>query len=271
MKRVPWALLILLLAALPGQAQEAVKLCYDDANNYPWLDKNGQGLNNRLIDLAAQQSGVKVLQVALPWKRCLASIASGEMAGGFAASYSAEREAYADYPRTAEGKLDPARRMKTDGYSLYRAKGTIAFWDGKAFVNLTGRIGSQLGYASAAELRRHGATVYESGDSPETAMKHLIAGDIQLLALMTYEGDALLSRTELGVKVEKIPSPFIEKPYFVIFNRDYHQSNRRTVEAFWAGLAVARESAAFKAWLREQVGRIAPLPLVNPAATPAAN
>jgi len=271
MKLAPWAWLALLLTGLPGHAEEPVRLCYDDADNYPWLYKNGQGLLNKLIDLAAQQGGVKVLQVALPWKRCLASIASGEVAGGFAASYSDEREAYADYPRTAEGKLDPTRRLKTDGYSLYRVKGTAAFWDGKAFVNLTGRIGSQLGYASAAELRKHGAPVYESGDSPETAMKHLMAGDLQLLALMTYEGDEQLSRPEVGRKVEKIPSPFSEKPYFVIFNKEYRRANRRTVEVFWAGLAVARESATFKTLLREQVGRIAPLPIANPVPTPAAN
>ena len=160
-------------------------------------------------------------------------------------------------------KLDDKRRIKTDGYSLYRVKGAIAGWDGKQFVNLTGRIGSQLGYASAAELRKQGAMVYESNDNPETAMKHLVAGDIQLLALMTFQGDELLNNPEFAHKVEKIPSPFTEKPYFVMFNKDLYSANKKVVEAFWGGIAAARESAQFRKLLREETGRIAPAPIAR--------
>lgn len=262
MKLFKWTLLTLWFAGTLGHAQEPVRLCHDDADNFPWLEKNGQGLNNKLIDLASIKSGVKVVQIPLPWKRCLNNIASGEVDGGFAASYSDERETFAAYPKTPDGKPDPSRRLKTDGYSLYRAKGTAAHWDGKQFVNLTGRIGSQLGYASAAELRKHGAVVYESNDSPEIAMKHLIAGDLQLLALMTFEGDEQLNDPEVARKVEKIPSPFTGKPYFVIFNKDYHRANRKLAEAFWTGLAAARESPQFKALLRAEIRRIRP---VSPA------
>lgn len=246
---------MLSLVALTCHAHEPVRLCYDDADNFPWLYKSGQGLNNKLVEMAAQYSGLQVVQIALPWKRCLNSIATGEVAGGFAASHTDDREAYAAYPRTADGKLDPSRRIKTDGYSLYRLKGSTAHWDGKQFVNLSGRIGSQLGYASTTELRKHGAPVYESNDSPETAMKRLMAGDLELLALMTQEGDEQLNNPEIARKVEKIASPFVEKPYFVIFNKEFQRTNGKTVEIFWAGLANARESAQFKGWLREKPRR----------------
>lgn len=233
-------------------------LCYEDADNFPWLIRGGVGLNNKLIEMASAQSAVKVVQVPFPWKRCLNNVATGEVAGGLAASYSDERAKFAVYPTTADGKPDPSRRLKMDGYSLYRVKGTTAHWDGQQFVNLTGRIGSQLGYASAAELRKYGAIVYESGDSPETAMRHLVAGDLQLLALMNFQGDGLLNNPEFASKVEKIPSPFTDKPYFVIFNKDYYSANRKTVEEFWAGLAAARESVQFKKLLREETSRVYP-------------
>jgi len=247
--------LCLLLASQTGFALDALRLCYDDADNFPWLLKNGQGLNNKLVEMAATLGGTKVIQIAYPWKRCLSSIALGEVDGGFAASYSEERAAFAAYPRTADGALDATRRLKVDGYSLYRRKGTSAYWDGKRFVNLTGRIGSQLGYASAAELRKYGAVVYESSDSPETAMKHLVAGDLQLLALMTHEGDRQLSNPELARKVEKVASPFASKPYFVIFNKGFYDANAKSVEAFWSGLAGARESAGFNKLLQETLGQ----------------
>lgn len=263
MKRSRIIFLCLLLAGSLAHGEEPLKLCYEDAYNFPWLTKNGQGLNNKLVDMAALQSGIKVVQVAFPWKRCLSNIATGEVAGGLAASYSEERAKFAVYPTTPDGKLDPSRRLKTDGYSLYRVKGTAAHWDGRQFVDLTGRIGSQLGYSSSAELRKLGAAVYESNDNPEKAMKHLLAGDLELLALMTFEGDEQLNNPELARKVEKIASPFTEKPYFVIFNKDFYNANRNAVEEFWAGLAAARESAQFKRLLREETSRIAPVPVAK--------
>lgn len=266
MKPPRWSLLLLAFSALLGHAQEPLRLCYDDADNFPWLVKNGQGLNNVLVDLAAQQSGLRVIQTPLPWRRCLASIANGEVAGGFAASYSEERESFADYPRTVDGKLDVSRRLKNDGYSLYRRKDTAAHWNGKQFVNLTGRIGSQLGYASTAELRKHSANVYESNDSPETAMRHLLAGDLELLALMTLIGDELLKNPEIARRVEKIPSPFVEKPYFVIFNKNFQRANPASVEAFWKGLGNARESAQYKGLFREQCNRGLPAAAGHPQA-----
>lgn len=259
-----WVFLLLnLLWSQSAPAQEATKLCYDDADNFPWLVKNGPGLSNKLIDLASTKSGVKVEQLPYPWKRCLHNIAIGLVAGGFSASYSDERAAFAVYPTTPDGKPDYARRIKSDGYSLYRLKGTAARWDGKQFVDLTGPIGSQLGYSSSAELRKHGVSVTESGDLPDKAMKHLIVGDLQLLALMTFEGDEQLGDPNVAARVEKVASPFVEKPYFVIFNKAFYAANKSLVESFWAGLAAARDSPEFNRLLKEQIKQIPVVPVAK--------
>lgn len=263
MKHIRLIYMVIILLSQNSHAQEAMQLCYEDVDNFPWLVKNGRGLNNTLVDMASALSGVTTEQLAFPWKRCLHNIASGTVAGGLAASYSAERAEFAVYPTTPDGQLDSTRRLKTDGYSLYRRKGTTAHWDGQQFVNLTGPVGSLLGYSSAAELRKHGATVHESSDLPAVAMQHLLAGNLQLLALMTREGDEQLSNPELAGKVEKIPSPFVEKPYFVIFNKEFYRTHRKRVEQFWDGLAAARESDAFKKLLQEKMRRVSPIHLAR--------
>lgn len=258
------SLLFVALALAPGiQAAQPVSLCHDDADNFPWLVKDGQGLNNTLVDMAARKSGVRIEQIPYPWKRCLHNISIGAVAGGFAASYSEERAAFAAYPTLADGKPDFARRLKSDGYSLYRLKGKTVHWNGLEFVNLTGRVGSQRGYASTAELAKHGATVVEFSEKPEVAMKHLLLGDIQLLALMTFEGDEQLREPAIAAKVEKIASPFVEKPYFVIFNKAFYAANPKLVDDFWAALAAARESPEFKNQLTQQIKLIPKIPSVR--------
>jgi polar amino acid transport system substrate-binding protein len=242
-----------LFGASSAYAQSApIKLCYEDSDNAPWLIKGGQGLNNVLLDMAAAKSNVKIEQVALPWKRCLDSLASGAVAGAIGASFTAERAAYATYPTTADGKPDPARRIKTDGYSLYRQKGTSANWDGKQFSQLTTPIGVQLGYSVVGDLKKLGVAVDEGRAEADTVMKKLLAGRIQLGALQTTEGDELLKRPEFGSKIEKLPLAFTEKPYFVIFNKEFFEKNKAGAEALWNGLAQARESKEFASLLKEK-------------------
>jgi len=247
MKLSTTLVLSIFLVSQSSLAQPVVKLCYEDADYLPWQVKNGHGLDNNLIEMAAAKSGVKVEMLALPWKRCLVDIGYGTQAGGFAASYNDERASYAAYPTTSDGKLDTSRRIRYDGYSLYRLKGAVAGWDGKQFTNLTGPVGAQLGYSVAADLRKNGANVDEGGVTAELQMRKLVAGRVQLLALLTLEGDDLLDNPEFAGRVEKVSPPFSEKPYFLIFNKDYYATNKKSVEDLWMGLATARESREFKA------------------------
>lgn len=242
-----------LLAGSAAHAQSGpIKLCYEDSDNAPWLLKGGQGLNNVLIDMAAKQANVKIEQVALPWKRCLDSLSSGAVAGAIGASFTAERAAYAAYPTGADGKPDAARRIKTDGYSLYRLKGGTGNWDGKQFSQLTSPIGVQLGYSVVGDLKKMGIAVDEGRAEADTVMKKILAGRIQLGALQTTEGDELLKRAEFGSKIEKLPLAFTEKPYFVIFNKEFFDKNKAAAEALWNGVAQARESKEFSALLKEK-------------------
>lgn len=237
---------------LPLNAQLLVKLCYEDATYFPWQIKNGHGLDNNLVDLAAQKIGVKAEMLAMPWKRCMTEVGYDTQAGGFAASYNQERASFAVYPMR-DGKPDASRRMRYDSYSLYRIKGSAVKWDGKQLSNVSGTVGVQLGYSIAVDLRKLGADVDESHVSPELQMRKLLAGRVQLVALLTLDGDKLLEQAPFASQVERITPPLVERPYFLVFNKEYYARNPKLVEDMWNAIAQVRESEHFKSLRQKRI------------------
>jgi len=255
----PVVLFLGLNVGMNAQAQMLVKLCYEDANYFPWQIKGAHGLDNNLLEMASARSGVKIEMLALPWKRCLSDVGYGTQAGVFAASYNADRAAYAAYPMI-DDKLDASRRIRFDSYSLYRLKGNPVSWDGKQLTNLKKPVGVQLGYSASADLIKLGAAVDESSVVVELQMRKLVVGRVDLVALLTFEGDALLEKAEFSDKVEKLSPPLIEKPYFLIFNKDYYRNNKKLADDLWAAVASARESVEFKALRQAAMKKGPPAP-----------
>ena len=225
---------------------QTVKLCHDDADSSPWLIKNGKGLNIVLMEEAARKAGVQININPLPWKRCLNAVEDKSMDGAIAASFKDERAVFAVYPMAA-GKLDIARRLHTDEYSLYQAKGGKLGWDGKQFSNLTGAIGAQRGYSIIDDLKKAGAKVDEGGAFPKDNMKKIVGGQVQAIALTTQEGDNLLTQPDFAGKAEKVATPLVQKHYFTIFGKDFYAKNQKSVDNLWAAMATIRESKEYKA------------------------
>lgn len=232
---------------LATQAQtQPLTLCMEDIDVYPWVTKDGRGLNVVLLELLSAKYGLQVKLAAVPWKRCLGEIEAGTIAGGFSASYKDERAKYAVYPM-ANGKLDASRRMMNDGYTLYRATGSTIGWDGSKFLNLTGPVGANAGYSIVDDLKKWGATVDDGAKSSDNSMKKLIAGAVQGAAFQTLEGEMVAAKPEYVGKVEKVSPPLVEKPLFLIFGKNYYSKNQKFVEDFWNMVAAVRESAEYKA------------------------
>lgn len=230
-------------AAEPKPA--VITLCHEEQEVFPWQMKNEKGLHMILLESVAARLGIKIQFVVVPWKRCLLSIATGMVDGGFGASYNDGRAQFAEYPMEA-GKLDPKHRIRNDSYSLYRLKGSNVSWDGKKFSNLAGPVGAQMGYSIVGDLKKLGVDSEDGAISAEINMRKLIAGRIQAIALLTFEGDNLLKSPEFANKVERLNPPLVEKPYFVIFGKDYYQANSRIVENFWDAITAVRTSPEYQ-------------------------
>ncbi|MBX9818768.1 MAG: hypothetical protein K2X79_12130, partial [Burkholderiaceae bacterium] len=132
-----WSFLLVGVALYAGSAlaneagkppPAALRLCFESATIQPWRTEDGKGLNIELLQQVSHLLNQPFVYLALPWKRCLASLQANEVDGAFAASFSAERLEIGAYPG---GKVaDPAKRMHTDRYVLLKRKGTAVQWDG---------------------------------------------------------------------------------------------------------------------------------------------
>ncbi len=237
------AILTLGLNSLPSLA---LTLCYDFGEQYPWVINSGKGLSIVLMETVAEERNEKFELRPMPWKDCLEDLKKSVVDGAFAASYTAERAEFAVYPM-ADGKPDPTRRLYTDGYTLLRLKGSKVTWNGSKFGNLSGPIGTQAAYSIITDLKKWGATVDSNADIPETLLRRFGSGQLQAIALLTGQAKKTLQSPYLANKVEIVSPPLTEKPYFVIFNRNYYAKQAKTADGIWASVAKVRESSTYKA------------------------
>ena len=243
---------VLVVSVIPGSgaSASALRVCFEDGDSYPWILHNRPGLTTSLLKMVEAQTAIQMDMTALPWKRCMHEVATGNMDALFKISYSAERAAELGVYPMIDGRPDESKRLFTDSYSLYRLKGAEVSWDGKV-LKADGPIGAQSGFSVVDLLKSLGAQVDDGSRLPDASMRKLLAGRITALALQTNEGDATLLRIPgANDNVEKLSPVLVEKPYFFIFSKQFHEAKRKQAEVIWNAIGVTRESAAYKQLVR---------------------
>lgn len=224
--------------------------CTEDNDSWPWLLKDRVGVTTQHLKLVEKKLGLSMEITPLPWKRCMAELKSGNMDGAFKISYSAARAAeIGTYPMQGD-KPDASKRLLTDSYSLYRLKGSNVSWDGKT-LNANGPIGAQTGFSIVEQLKALGATVDEGGRAPGNHLQKLLLGRLAAVALQSDEGDMnIISNPEFRGKIEKVVPVLVEKPYFLIFSRQFYAHHPGYAQQVWDAIEVVRESAEYKKYLQ---------------------
>lgn len=248
MRRLLPFLLLLPLATPAAEQQIQMKLCHDDVDLAPWILRNGKGLTQQLILLAAQQHhGLEIEILPSAWPRCLKLLATGQIDGAFGTSYLPEREAYAVYPKKADGAPDVKLRLKAQSYSLYVSKTATLEWDGKQLRNVTGPIGIQHGFAVGKLLQQLGAEAKPLARDTRELLRHVAANHVAAAALQTFQADLELSRDHaLSEQVRKLPQPLTEKNYYLVFSRQFYERYPQFSQQFWQNLQTQRESSAYR-------------------------
>jgi polar amino acid transport system substrate-binding protein len=236
------------LAASVAANKPVVPLCFERQEVLPWRTLDNGGLNFELLNEVGRRIGVVFDYQSMPWKRCLAQLKANQVGGAFAVSFSKERLALGAYPGGQQA--DPAQRMHVDRYVLARRKGSRVDWDGKAFRNLEGRVGFQLGYSVGDFLRAQGVLVDEGSQRSDELLQKLVSGRVDAVAL--GGGDALrLVRGPLAAQIEVLPLPLLEKPYFLMLSHDFVARQPALAERIWTSIAEVRNSPAYRKRERE--------------------
>lgn len=251
------------LVAGPAAAtgKPVVPLCFERQEVRPWRTLDGGGLNFELLNEVARRNGIEFDYQSMPWKRCLAQLKANQVSGVFAVSFTPERLELGAYPGGA--KPDFERRLHVDRYLLVRRKGSRVEWDGKAFRNLDGRIGFQLGYSVGDFLRSRGVLVDEGSQRADELLEKLLSGRVEAAAL--GGGDTLrLVRGKLAERLEVVRAPLLEKPYYLILSHDFVKRQPQLAERIWQTVAEVRNSPAYRQ--HEKNMSVVPQPQSRPGA-----
>ncbi len=231
---------------LPGKAAP-LKFCYEDVPQTPWTQPDGSGLNFVLLKRVEKRLGEQFEFKSLPWKRCLAYVASGEMDGVVAAAYSAQRAVWGAVPLLPNGEERATARLYFDEFHVYVRHGSPVKWDGKAFANLHGSVAIQAGFVVAERLEKMGVELDQSGKSAEHALRLLMNGSASVAVLQASQANFLIHHDpRFRGQIEVLPLPFAQVPLHLLMSRKTWQREQKRIEAIWDVLAIERESPEYQ-------------------------
>lgn len=237
----------MLAAWLMPATAAPLKFCFEDVPQTPWTQPDGTGLNFVLLKRVENRLGEQFEFKSLPWKRCLAYVASGEMDGVVAAAYSAQRAVWGVVPLLPNGEERSAARLYYDEFHVYVRSGSPVKWDGKAFANLNGSVAIQAGFVVAERLGKMGVELDQSGKSAEHGLRLLMNGSASVAVLQASQANFLIhGDPRFRGHVEVLPVPFAQVPLHLLMSRKSWQREQKRIEALWDALAIERESADYQ-------------------------
>ena len=131
----------------------------------------------------------------------------------------------------------------TDGFSLYRRRNDMSVnWDGKT-LNTNGPIGVQRGRSVAVMLQELKAEIDFGSNHTEDNFRKLLLGRLAAVALRTSDGDRILATNrEFNGKIEKLPTPLSEKPFYLVFSTQFYAEHREKAQDVWRMIEQVRNS-----------------------------
>ena len=227
-----------------------IRACTEDNDSYPWLILGQVGVTNFQLKMVERRLGSKIELTPLPWRRCIAEVQAGTRDAAIKISFSPSRAMEVGVFPMHQGKLDVSKRLHFDSYSLYRVKGSAVSWDGKV-LKATGKIGAQAGFSIIEQLQALGAQIDEGGRSAEEHLQKMLLGRVVAVALQTNQGDSALAKNpEFKLNIERITPLLVEKPYFLMFSKQFYQQNPEFSAAVWQTIELVRESPEYVKYLQ---------------------
>lgn len=261
----------------PQPAAVTLHFCYEDKPLEPYYRGNGRVVPKRdpgatiehLQQLTASVRGVRLQLERLPWKRCLAKLASGET-DAVVASYRPEREEFARFPLHG-GQPDPSRAFAEHQTCLVRKTGSSWHWDGERVSGINSMvIARPLGYAPLIV------------PGPKQVLMHYtLSGTMDLDLLQAGRVHAVTTLCQIAGQF--IQSPFItdrglevvmpalhSNTGYLIFSHTFYQQQQKTAEALWQQLKSDKGAAIYHRYLswRYLQEKAAAAPGVSESPTP---
>ncbi len=257
---------LVLLCQIPqALAAEVLRFCYEDKQLRPYYF----GDNNRipaerpgatiehLQQLTSLVPDLELKLERLPWKRCLAKLASGEV-DAIIGSYAKEREKIGRFPFDKQQKPDPSRAFAEHQTCLVTRSDTKWSWDGSKFIGIDQVvIARPLGYAPL-----------QSPAKQKIVMHYTLSGtmDLDLLergrvnavtTLCRIAGENAVTPYILDRDLKVLMPPLYSNTGYLIFSHQFYNRNSALAEQLWKQLSEHRGQAIYHSYL-DLMFRLAP-------------
>ncbi|WP_159084649.1 substrate-binding periplasmic protein [Dongshaea marina] len=241
------ALFLLLLGTSTAHAGQEVRICYESAEHKPFMMGQGEripsppGILIDLISMAFEGSELEPRYFRRPWKRCMREVRENRMDGFFATIWTAERDKWAVYPRTAKGKVDRRLFLWDVTYPVYVKRGSTLNWDGKSFTGLKVGIGSPPGYVATQRLKK--MQVYARHihlPDAERGLRMVAMGRIDGYVLNRITARGLLPELQLESELTTLDPPFMQSLVYLAFSKEFSQHRAGKLREIWENLRRVR-------------------------------
>ena len=263
----------LLCISTSSRATEVMRFCYEDKQLRPYyfgdnnqipLEQPGATIEHLQL-LASLMPSLSLKLERLPWKRCLAKLASGEV-DAIIGSYAKEREKIGRFPFDKNQKPDPTRAFSEHQTCLVTRADATWHWDGQHFIGIDQVvIARPLGYAPL-----------KSPDKQKIVMHFTLSGTMDLDLLERGRVNAVT--TLCRIAGENAVTPYIQERNlkvllpplysntgYLIFSHQFYNRNRELAEQMWTLLAQNRGQTIYHRYL-EVMFRLPPQ-VTKPAAS----
>lgn len=233
-----------------------LKFCYEDQDSYPWVLKDGTGLNLSLMKILAVKLNTEIILTSVPWKRCLEDLKKGDVFdGAFAASYKEDRLEFGRYPTLnglKEGKPNENKRLHRNEYSLYVLKDEKTIrWDGNIIYGVD-VVGSLPGYSINDFLKKLNIRVDDGTRMPLGVFEKLISKRYRAIAMQDYRADYVLKqKSELNNQIKKILPPLEKKSYYLMLSAKMFEKEKDYSNLIWDKIEEIRNSKEYKNMFEE--------------------
>jgi polar amino acid transport system substrate-binding protein len=236
--------LLLVLSGIVGAEPTVLRFAYEDKELFPFFAGDSAevpakpGVTVEMVQrLTSRIPAMKVELQRMPWKRCLLKLEKGEV-DAVVASFTSDRLAYGLYPMK-DGQTNPALRIGSTSYALYKRKDAALEWDGKSLKGLVLAMGAPSGYSIVEELRAMGLTVEESGSTGADLQK-LQMGRLGAVAAVETVADFYLTQSRFG-EITKMEPAFAPKHYYLLLSHQFFSQSPALADKVWQAIGGIRE------------------------------
>ncbi|MCT6699958.1 substrate-binding periplasmic protein [Rheinheimera sp. 4Y26] len=253
-------ILLLCCCMFVSSAQAAVPLrfCFEDKELAPYYYGNSAEVRQQnpgatiehVQQLVAAVPALELKLIRLPWKRCLASLATGDV-DAVVGSYSTERAEFAVFPYR-DGQPDPTRAFNLHHTCLVSRQDAPWQWTGEGFSGIDQLVVARpLGYAPLKSKFPQKFTMHYTSSS-DMDLDLLEKGRINAITRLCQIGDLKVSPAQISLRGLKILyPPLYDSRGYLIFSQKFYKQHQKLAELLWQQQIQNKGTEIYRRYLEE--------------------